>query len=290
MMDELDELPPEKAAGLEEAIKRLEENRQGIILGKGRLAALNKRVGDRIIMYGINFRDIDLELDIVGQFPDGRYDNSAAINRDYLNASVEAYEKKTGKKHRLANKSLNLVWLRVADRAQFEKIAQQIMSSPEFGQPAVKVETATSGVAAFLEAYSDLIWGMRWLLAPAILATLSLVIANSISISVRERRKELAVFKVLGFRPWQIMLLVLGEALLVGLLAGLLSVGLTWWIVNHWLGGLKFPIAFFAAFFIPNMAIAWGAATGALTALAGSIVPAWNACRVKVTDVFARVT
>ena len=57
---------------------------------------------------------------------------------------------------------------------------------------------------------------MRWLLVPAILVTMALVIANAISISVRERRTEMAVLKVLGFHPTQILLLVLGEALLIG--------------------------------------------------------------------------
>ena len=45
---------------------------------------------------------------------------------------------------------------------------------------------------------------------------MALVIANAISISVRERRTEMAVLKVLGFRPGQILVLVLGEALLIG--------------------------------------------------------------------------
>ena len=49
---------------------------------------------------------------------------------------------------------------------------------------------------------------------------MSLVVANAISISVRERRTEMAVLKVLGFQPRHVMLLVLGEALLVGFLAG----------------------------------------------------------------------
>ena len=90
------------------------------------------------------------------------------------------------------------------------------MSSPEFTDPAVKCETASSGIASFLDAYRDLLWGMRWLLVPAILVTMALVIANAISISVRERRTEMAVLKVLGFGPTQIMMLVLGEALLIG--------------------------------------------------------------------------
>lgn len=290
MMDELDELPAGPAAELQQAIDRMKENRQGIILGESRLAAINKRVGDRFTLYGINYRGIDLEVEVVGTFPPGRYDNSAAINRDYLNAALDAFPRThEGEPHPLAAKSLNLVWLRVDDRQTFDKIAQQIMSSPDYASPAVKIETASSGVSTFLEAYRDLIWGMRWLLAPAALATLSLVIANSISISVRERRTELAVLKVLGFRPWQIMLLVLGEGVLIGSAAGMATALAMWFIVNQWIGGLKFPIAFFAAFLIPDMAIVWGTAAGALTALAGSLIPAWQACRVKVTDVFARV-
>ena len=64
---------------------------------------------------------------------------------------------------------------------------------------------------------------MRWFLAPACIIVLALVLANAISISVRERRTELAVMKVLGFRPRQIVLLVLGESVLLGLLSGLAS-------------------------------------------------------------------
>jgi len=130
---------------------------------------------------------------------------------------------------------------------------------------------------------------MRCLLAPAALATLSLVIANAISISVRERRMELAVLKVLGFRPYQILLLVLGEAVIIGTLSGLVSAGLTYFIINDVVGGFKFPLAFFGSFFIPAAALYWGAGMGALTALAGSIVPAWTARSVKVADVFAKV-
>jgi putative ABC transport system permease protein len=144
-------------------------------------------------------------------------------------------------------------------------------------------------VATFLEAYRDLVWGMRWLLAPAILITLSLVISNAISISVRERQTELAVLKVLGFRPWQILVLVMGEALLIGVGSGLLSAVATLVTINYVIGGLKFPIAFFGAFYIPTDAILWGVTVGLVTAWVGSIVPAWSAQKVKVSEVFAKV-
>lgn len=290
MMDELDQLTGNKKQQLDEAIKKLEENRRGIILGRDRLKSLNKKVGERFTIYGLNYREIDLEVEIVGQFPDGRYDNSAAINREYLLEAIDAYARThNGKKHPLADKLLNLVWLRVADKESFERVADQILTSPDFSSPAVKCETASSGISTFLDAYKDLIWGMRWLLAPAILVTLSLVIANAISISVRERMTEMAVLKVLGFRPGQILTLVLGEALLIGTVAGMASVGLTYYLVNQKMGGIRFPIAFFPAFFIPAAALWWGPIIGAGTSFAGSILPAWSARTVKVSQVFAKV-
>jgi len=115
------------------------------------------------------------------------------------------------------------------------------------------------------------------------------VIANAISISVRERRTEMAVMKVLGFRPGQILLLVLGEVLLLGALTGFLCTGLSYVVFNFVMGGIKFPVAFFPAFKIPIEALWWGPAIGGGTALIGSIVPALGARAIKVSEVFAKV-
>jgi putative ABC transport system permease protein len=85
------------------------------------------------------------------------------------------------------------------------------------------------------------------------------------------------------------LVLVLGEALLIGVVAGGLSSILTYVVINDVLGGLKFPIAFFAAFFIPTAALWWGVALGGGTALLGAIVPAMAARKVRVAEVFSRV-
>jgi putative ABC transport system permease protein len=292
MMDDLElkELSADDAREMADNIRKMEANRLGILVGRDKLAQINKRAGERIKLFGVNFRDIDLDFDIVGTFPSGRYDQAAVMNRDYLNDAIDTYARThSGRKHPMADKSLNLVWVRVSDTEKFSRIADQIARSPLYANPAVKCETASSGVAAFLDAYRDLIWGMRWLLSPAILVTLALVISNAISISVRERRMEMAVLKVLGFRPGQLLVLVLGEALVIGVLAGLASAGATYFAVNEWLGGVKFPIAFIPVFFIPSDAFWWGLGIGTITSLAGSIMPAWSARSVRVADVFSKV-
>ncbi|MBL9091385.1 MAG: ABC transporter permease [Planctomycetaceae bacterium] len=290
MMGELEDMPPPEKAEFAKIVEKLKENRRGMIIGIERLAAINKRVGERIVMHSFNYKDISFEIDIVGTFPDGRYNNSAAMNIEYLENALDAYKRShNGTPHPLADKSLNLVWLRVPDMAAYQRASQQILENPSFSNPAVKVETEASGVSAFLEAYRDLIWGMRVLLAPAIMLTLASVIANAISISVRERQLEFAVMKVLGFRPNQLLALVLGESLVLGTAAGFASAALTYYVVNDVYGGLKFPIAFFGAFYIPIEALYWGPLIGVGTAFVGSFMPAWTARSVKVSDVFAKV-
>jgi len=292
MFDELDALPPESPdrQQLEKAIQAMKTNRQALIVGRERLEAINKRVGERVKVYGLTFKGIDLEFDIVGVFPDGRWNNLAVMDWEYLNAAVEAYNRRPGNRpHPMTERSLAIVWLKVPDMRSFTTVATQIANSPSFTNPQVKTETLASGTAAFLEAFRDLIWGMRYFLMPAAVVTLCLVIANAISLSVRERRKEFAVLKVLGFRPAHILALVLGEALLLGGTSGLASAIGVYLAINYGFDGLKFPIGFFSTFYIPERAIWWGLGVGAATALIGSLIPAWIACRVRVAEIFARV-
>jgi putative ABC transport system permease protein len=283
MMDDLEALDPA-------LIERMAQNKKGVLMGRERLEALNKRVGERFILTSFNYKDITLEFEVVGQLPEGRYNQSAVMNRDYLNDALDAYKREhNGTPHPMADKTLNLVWLRVPDSNAFGKVADQVMTSSQFSAPSVKCETASSGISSWLDSYRDLIWGMKWLIVPAMLAIMALVISLAISISVRERRTEMAVLKVLGYSPGRILALVLGEALLIGVGSGLLSSGLAYGLIHVYLGGLKFPIAFFPTFDIFADALWWGILFGGLTALLGSFLPAWSARTVKVSEVFAKI-
>ena len=292
MMEGLESLPDDQRAQLLEDIEQLKANRQGIILGHNHLSNTNKKIGERLTLTGISIsKGLDLEFEIVGAFPAGRYDTMAAFNREYYVNAIDAYPAThNGQKHPWAERNLSLMVLKVADSDDFARVAEQIENAPELSDPAVRCETMASGISSMLEPFRDLIWGMRWMLAPACLMTILLVIANAISISVRERRMELAVLKVLGFRPYQVLILVLGESLLLGAGAGLISAGLTYGGINWGLGGIAFPIGFFARFMIPSSALWWGPAIGGLAGLLGSFLPAWSARNVKVADVFSKVT
>jgi putative ABC transport system permease protein len=273
----------------------LKDNIDGLLIGREKLQTFNKQVGDKIKITSMNFKGIDLEFKILGVLPSmtGRYDQSAIMNQKYLLNALDQWKndrtKGNGSPHPMADKCLALYWFQAKDLKSIDVAAEHLEAPGKFTQPAIKCETASSGIASFIEPYRDLLWGMRWLLTPAILVVMALVIANAISITVRERRTETAVMKVLGFRPGQILILVLGEVLLIGAVTGFFCTGLSYTVINLVMGGVKFPVAFFPAFKIPVDALWWGPAIGAGTAFVGSLLPALSARSVKVSEVFAKV-
>jgi putative ABC transport system permease protein len=282
MMDDLSDFDPK-------LVKALKDNKQGCLLGIDKMQAVNKRVGERFKLTSINYKDIDLEFEILGVLPDGRYNQSAIMHLDYFNQSFDDYARKKGVTHPLATRNLNLVWIRVADREEFDKIGGIIENAAVLKDRPVKVETASSGISSFLDAYKDLLMALKYLVVPLMLMVMTMVMAVAISITVRERRMEMAVMKVLGYRPNQILLLVIGEALLIGALSGFMAALVTYAFFNLKWGGIPFRIAFFPVFRIPEASLFWGLAIGALTAFVGSIIPAWTARAVKVSEVFSKV-
>ncbi len=291
MMDGLDQFSASDLAKIQWAVTEMEKDPRKVVIGHDRLIAMNKRVGERIAVYSFNYKDINLDdVEIIAEFPSGQYGQSGVMNRNRLLNALDAYKQQNGKPHPMAEKTLNLVWLKVPDTATYNRVAEQVENSPLYTVPAVKCETASSGVASFLDAYRDLLGIVRWLLVPVLVFCMALVICAAISISVRERRTEIAVLKVLGYTPLHILGLVLGEALVLGCTAGLLSAGFAYLLFTELMGGIPVPIAFFPAFKVPFDAIGWGFMLGAFTGFTGSIVPAVLACLVKVNQVFAKVS
>ena len=83
-----------KRTGLEAAVAKMETNRQGILLGQQRAEMLKKKVGDRFTIHSFNYKEIDLEVEVFGILPTRRYDQSAAMNIDYLLGAIDSYKQK----------------------------------------------------------------------------------------------------------------------------------------------------------------------------------------------------
>jgi putative ABC transport system permease protein len=291
MMPGMEELSPDELALIQQAVDTMSKNKQAVVIGAAKLRQMNKRVGDRIKASSMNYRGIDFDLEIVAEFPAGtRWEQNAVMNRKYLDEAVTNYrgEGATAVGHPLADKCMNLIWVRLPNIQAFDTLSAKINDPSKFS-PAIKMEIESSAYANILSPYKTLLWFMKWPLSVGLVAITTLVASLVIGIGVRERKTEIAVLKVLGFRPWMVLGLVLGEALLVGILSGFMSTVTAFSMVNA-MGGLKLPIAFFNKFYIPENALWWGPLIGGLTSLIGAVLPSISAYRIKASQVFSRVT
>jgi len=119
-----------------------------------------------------------------------------------------------------------------------------------------------------------------------------LVIGITITIGVRERLTEMAVMKVLGFLPWQVMWMIVAEAMLIGLFGGMLSTWTVYYVPRFiaWLnasvgGNLKF----FDNLKMPIDVVIYGPLLGLTVGFVGALLPSRSAKSVKVSQVFAQV-
>lgn len=255
----------------------------GLVMGQTRLERLNKRVGDVLKAKSFSHRTgdalrlpIEMEFEIVGVIPSrSQWADAAFMDYAYLKRVLQ--DKKSP-----AEGKVDLAWLMVADQTA----AEQVSITIEKHIRDLKCETLSKAFGRWFAPLKDFFWGIKFVIAPAITIVMIVIIANAIGITVRERTREMAILKVLGFRKGQILTLVLSEGLFIGFIAGITGGGVTQWVVDL-CGGIRMSEG--NPFFVSRQAWWWGPTLGVFTAFLGGILPAWNACRVKVSEVFARV-
>jgi putative ABC transport system permease protein len=269
------------------------QDKRNVVIGEDRLKMLDKKVSDEIKLYSVNYKDIVFEFRIVGAFPSGsRLGMAAAMRYDYLTSKLDEYQVKTGKPHVMADRCVNLVWVRMPSKEAYQRLAAIVNEPGTFNDPAVKMETFSAAVQSFMEPFKDILWGLKVFVMPAIVVIMCLVIGITITIGVRERWTEMAVLKVLGFQPWQVMGMIVSEAVLIGVFGGMLSTWTVYFLpriiraINKAAGG---EFKFFDRMDFPEIILLYGPLLGILVGLVGAALPSWNARKVKVSEVFAQV-
>jgi putative ABC transport system permease protein len=269
----LDKLDPATV----EALKR---QKSGALLAADVAKDLGCRVGQNVTLFSAFDPSKTLRLQVVGILPAGEYPRVVFFRQDY-------FETATGNKD-----SVDIMWLRTHDAAAARHVATQVQARFRNRQPELKVETESAGVARFA-GRSQGILSVIQLVIGILLVDMVVVLSNSISVATRERRVEMAVLRVLGFEPKAIVVLVVGEAVLIGAVSGAIGTTLAWSCSALALSGLLPPSGFTRLFYLFPIgweSIPWGMLVGAMVGFAGSMIPAWNARGIKVSDVFAKIT
>ncbi len=253
-------------------------DRSGFIAGKRLVEKYGWKIGDRITIKG-DIYPIDAEITLRGIFE--APDNPSAERQLYFHRRY--VEEATGNPGTVAT-----YWLRVDDPASAAGVAKEIEAMFENSQARVRAETAEAFALSFMEMMGN----VRFLFGAiglAIVISIFLITANTMAMAARERTTEVAVLRTLGFGKGQVIGVVVGEALVIGVLGSALGALLALGLLNAVAPAIEDMGFLFGGIEVTprNLAIAIG--IGVSIGLLSGVFPAFAAARLRIADGLRRV-
>ncbi len=146
-----------------------------------------------------------------------------------------------------------------------------------------KTETEKAFTQGFVSASGAIITAMNFM-SFVIIGIIMLVLANTMIMAARERTREYAVLKTLGFSAFHLVGLILGESLVIALIGGGVGIALTYPIVAGFEQAM--PKGFFPFFFIEPITTIIAMSAAILIGILASIFPIQRALKTNIVDGF----
>jgi putative ABC transport system permease protein len=267
MYTDLWQLPPEQLA-------RWRQTRSGAVVGVELARRFGWQLGDRVALRGGQWPKRgggDWEFTIEGIYGAGPQ-RSASLDLFFFHYGYLDEARAAG------SGLVDTFRVRASDSARADALAKAI--DAVFANSAFETRTANENafIRAIAEQLGDVGAIVAAILAP-VLFTLLLLCGHGMSQAVRERTRELALLKALGWTGEGLLALVLAESCALPLVGGALGLGLWRWLAGGALAGSPLPLAPLGAAQLATCA----AGLLGLGILAGA-APARRAQRLEVAD------
>jgi putative ABC transport system permease protein len=228
------------------------------------------KIGDRINLRGTIF-PVNLDLTIRGIFVAPTPSITVYFNQKYVEEAVSWAKGRSGTFNILADSPEDVPKVAASVDAMFH-------NSPE----PTKTESEKAFQLSFINSMGNVKAFILSICFAVVFATL-LVSANTMAMSIRERTREVAVLKTLGFTRQSILRLYIGEAVLVALTGGalgcLLAVGLVTAMANA--PGMGF---FFLGMKVTASTFLLAILVSAMVGLLSAILPAYHAAKLDIVE------
>ncbi len=246
--------------------------RTGCVISQDLAKKLHFKLGDRITLVG-DIYPVNLELKVVGIFDDPDAQQTLFFNYDYLRDALPL-----GRRNYIGTVAI------LADSPEdVPRVAKAVDDMFANSSPPTKTESEQQFALSFVSMVGNIKLFLLSICA-AVTFTILLVSGNTMAMSVRERIKEVGVLKTLGFTTEKILGLIIGEAISIALIGGILGLLLA--------AVLTIGVGAVAGTFLPQLhglsmnlvtsSFALGIAV--LVGLISSFIPAWNAARTNILD------
>ena len=246
-----------------------QRDRAGMIVSDELVQQFGWKLGDRIVLQGTIY-PVNLELTIRGIYHWPTPNKTVYFNAKYVEEAVAFFKGQAG--------TFSIMSASPDDVAKIASAVDDMFrNSP---QP-----TKTESEKAFGLTFVNMLGNVKAFILSicmAVVFTTLLVSANTMAMSIRERTREVAVLKTLGFGRQTILGLFVGEAMSLSIAGGLFGCGFAWLLLNLMKHS---PMGFFLA----QMQVTPGTLGIALVAAAlvgffSSLVPSYHASRVEIVE------
>ena len=260
----------------DEQWKTFSDDREGAIVGEDLVKRFHWKVGDRIPVKGTIFPGT-WEFNIRGIYHGSRPQDDTTqfwFHYKYLEERENPYWKGL----------IGWYTVRIDNPDNAARIARDIDATFANSPRETKTETEKAFAAGFVKQAGNIEF-LLLSIGSVVFFTLLLVTGNTMAIAVRERMRELAVLKAVGFSDAFVLSLVLGESLLLAAIGGGAGLALSKLFT---LGGDP-TRGMLPYFYLTLPAIIVGLLAALAVGMAAGILPAWSAMRLRVVDALRRV-
>lgn len=187
------------------------KDRRSTVVGKKLAEKFGWKLSDRITLKG-TFYPVDLELTVRGFFTDPYENNEMTVyfHRLYLDEGLR--QKGT----------VGSYWISVTSPEVVPRVIETIDNMFRNSDAETKTETEKAFQLGFISMLGN-INALIAAVSTVVIFTILLVTANTMGMAVRERTREVAVLKTLGFTTRSLFILFLTESLAITLTGGLLG-------------------------------------------------------------------
>jgi putative ABC transport system permease protein len=250
--------------------------RTGCVISRTLAEKMKFNIGDRITLIGDIF-PVTLELKLVGIFDEPDRQSVLYFNREYLREALAS----------AGSAQQDLVGAFMV-QAETPADVPHIASAIDHMFDGSPFPTRSESEKAFELSFISFLGNVKLFIMAicgAVTFTILLVSGNTISMSVRERIREVGILKTLGFTPAAILGIVVAESSLISVIGGAIGCVLAAGMcsaVSRGPGGDFMPALRNLAVTPPVAAVCLSAAL--LIGLFSSFIPAWNASRTSILD------
>jgi putative ABC transport system permease protein len=252
--------------------------RRGAVIGRKLAQRFGWTKGSRLVLESATYSGIEPELEVVGLYSGGRDEESLFFQRDYLQELMR------GSNH---YGQVGMFYVVVSDPEVAARVADDVDKKLAGSEAPTRTESEKEFVLGLVSMIGD-VKSMVMKVTAVVIGVVLLVVANALVMSVRERTREIAVLKALGFTPQLVIALVVSESVLVSELAGVLGcVGARVLFEN--VLGRPTVLKYFSEFSPPWSTVGTGLAIAGMVGVLSAVVPAWLAARIDVAHGLRRV-